>query len=316
MSGAHLLWRRANKATLKTLRGEYKGQYHLILGKTDQVTAFFEALPRAVDRRGSSIDLWTEPLPRGSDESPPWRLTVRRNSSTMARPDEWYVSSQQPGSAHPLWRPGAGPLPNTEPETDYAILLRTENDRFYAGWLRNAQVKNLPEALRRQMESAKVSARAIDTSEVTAVLDTLGQQPEAAKGEIGPEGAQGEETTLPLPDPSAGGESTAHEGQLKLVQHGRRERSPGLRRKRIELAGGQPRCEACAFDFAETYGERGKGFIECHHVIPLSEMDPATPTKLEDLALLCANCHRVVHAKRPWLSIEELNQLLATPPQE
>lgn len=310
MSGGGLLWRRANEATLKTLKGEYKGQYHLILGKTDQVTAFFEGLPRAVDGKGSNIDLWTEPLPRGSGESPPWRLTVRRNSSTMARPDEWYVSSQQPGSAHPLWRPGAGPLPDTKPEADYAILLRTENDRFYAGWLRNEQVEALPEALRKQLESAKVSARTIETSEVAAVLGILGQPQKAVDGETDPG------TTPPLADLSDDEvEPMAQEGQLKLVQHGRRERSPSLRRKRIELVGGQPRCEACAFDFTETYGKRGKGFIECHHVIPLSAVDPATPTKLEDLALLCANCHRMVHAKRPWLSIEELKQLLDTPIQ-
>ncbi|MEX2447811.1 MAG: hypothetical protein WD404_03595 [Solirubrobacterales bacterium] len=30
----------------------------------------------------------------------------------------------------------------------------------------------------------------------------------------------------------------------------------------------------------------------------------------EDLALLCANCHRMVHAKRPWLSVEQLRSHL------
>jgi putative restriction endonuclease len=29
-------------------------------------------------------------------------------------------------------------------------------------------------------------------------------------------------------------------------------------------------------------------------------------TRLEDLALLCANCHRMIHRASPWLSVEEL----------
>ena len=33
-------------------------------------------------------------------------------------------------------------------------------------------------------------------------------------------------------------------------------------------------------------------------------------TKLEDLALICANCHRMIHAQKPWLSVEELRAIL------
>ncbi len=33
-------------------------------------------------------------------------------------------------------------------------------------------------------------------------------------------------------------------------------------------------------------------------------------TKIEDIAMVCANCHRMLHRKIPWLSIKELNKLL------
>jgi 5-methylcytosine-specific restriction protein A len=33
---------------------------------------------------------------------------------------------------------------------------------------------------------------------------------------------------------------------------------------------------------------------------------PGAKTRLSDLHLLCANCHRMVHAKRPWLTLDEL----------
>lgn len=69
-------------------------------------------------------------------------------------------------------------------------------------------------------------------------------------------------------------------------------------------------CEACFFDFACTYPRHGDGFIECHHVKPLSELRPGEETTLSDLALLCSNCHRMVHYRRPWLDMGGLNQTL------
>jgi 5-methylcytosine-specific restriction enzyme A len=65
-------------------------------------------------------------------------------------------------------------------------------------------------------------------------------------------------------------------------------------------------CEICGFDFEATYGERGTGFIEVHHGVPLHLLKPGTKTKLDDLHLLCANCHRMIHYRRPWLTVGQL----------
>ncbi|MFJ1701849.1 HNH endonuclease [Kitasatospora sp. NPDC088346] len=105
----------------------------------------------------------------------------------------------------------------------------------------------------------------------------------------------------------------APEGRLLLRQHLARERNAGLRAKKITSvlrAGGRLACEVCDFDFGLAYGERGAGYIECHHVIPL-HVAGAGRTKLVDLALICANCHRMVHRQAPWPTPHELRALMA-----
>jgi hypothetical protein len=57
-------------------------------------------------------------------------------------------------------------------------------------------------------------------------------------------------------------------------------------------------------------GDRGIGFIECHHTKPVSMLDGESRTHIDDLAMVCSNCHRTIHRTRPWLSIGELKSLL------
>jgi 5-methylcytosine-specific restriction endonuclease McrA len=315
MSGAHLLWRRANKATLDTLRGDSGGQYDIRLGRSQPVAGFFAGLPQVPDHEGVRITIVTDPTLSDDTtaEIPGWELVIRRMSSESKRRD-WYIRAQRPVTAHPAWRQGAGPEAETQPEADYVLLLRTAGDRFFAGWLRGEEAAAVPTSLLEKMEGRDVNAVALEPPEEAAVLDLIGATPsEPAESTAGQPGS---ETEADPPEEVEQGMAEALEGRKVTVQHVRRERSRQLRREKIKAAGEHLRCEACSFDFAHAYGERGRGFIECHHLIPVSELNPATPTRLEDLALLCANCHRMVHAKRPWLSIEELNRLLDAPPQE
>ncbi len=72
-------------------------------------------------------------------------------------------------------------------------------------------------------------------------------------------------------------------------------------------------CWVCDFDFAEFYGERGEDFIEAHHIIPVSQLGENAATKVEDLAMVCSNCHRMLH-RTPWVSVEQLRALCGKPP--
>ncbi|WP_371038668.1 HNH endonuclease [Rhodosalinus sp. FB01] len=106
----------------------------------------------------------------------------------------------------------------------------------------------------------------------------------------------------------------AAEGQLLTRMHRYRERNAAIvKRKKASFLKqhGHLCCEACGFDFQATYGERGDGFIECHHTKPVSELAAGETTKLADLVLLCANCHRMVHAARPWWTVDELRAALS-----
>lgn len=106
----------------------------------------------------------------------------------------------------------------------------------------------------------------------------------------------------------------AQEGRILTRIHKYRERDPKIVKKKKEdvlRTTGKLVCECCSFDFLKTYGERGEGYIECHHINPVSEIIPGQKTLLNDLALICANCHRMIHRFRPWLTIEELKSIIS-----
>ena len=64
-------------------------------------------------------------------------------------------------------------------------------------------------------------------------------------------------------------------------------------------------------DFAAVYGAIGYGYIEIHHVVPVSRMvagyvvDPRS-----DLIPLCANCHAMVHRRDPPITLDDLREFL------
>ena len=122
-------------------------------------------------------------------------------------------------------------------------------------------------------------------------------------------------TTDGEPDASAD-EATFPEGRKVFRQHQERERNQAIVRRAKALREKQDpdlRCDVCGFSFVQVYGTVGKGFVEAHHVLPLAELESITETRAEDLALVCANCHRMLHRRRPWLSKAELRDLVRRP---
>ncbi len=108
-------------------------------------------------------------------------------------------------------------------------------------------------------------------------------------------------------------EPEVEEGRWLTRVHRSRERKQSIvnQKKQVVMKrSGLLACEVCEFVYKLAYGERGEAFIEAHHVKPLHTLVPGQKTRLEDLALICANCHRMIHAKRPWLSVEELRALI------
>lgn len=107
-------------------------------------------------------------------------------------------------------------------------------------------------------------------------------------------------------------EASAKEGKRlqRIHFHIERDRKIVANKKRnILQKEGKLACEVCDFDFLRFYGDIGANFIECHHIVPLAKLLPDTTTKLSDLALVCSNCHRMLH-KGSEMSVAALKELI------
>ncbi len=99
------------------------------------------------------------------------------------------------------------------------------------------------------------------------------------------------------------------EGGRKVYVSQKSERDARLRSNAIKIHGTS--CQICGFNFGLMYGEWGEGFIEVHHLLPLGNNETAerNTNPAEDLIVVCANCHRMIHRKKGvTLTLEELKQ--------
>lgn len=99
------------------------------------------------------------------------------------------------------------------------------------------------------------------------------------------------------------------EGAKKSIIVNSYERNPIARQQCINHW--QAKCTVCDFDFEETYGLLGRGFIHVHHLTPVSQIgveyqiDP-----IKDLRPVCPNCHAMLHKQEPPFSIAELKAIV------
>jgi len=90
------------------------------------------------------------------------------------------------------------------------------------------------------------------------------------------------------------------EGRVTQVTVRQFERSASIVRQKKASANSLA-CEICGIDFSKTY-ENGEGFIECHHIHPIALSKGERSTTLDDLILICPNCHRMAHRHiNQWL---------------
>jgi hypothetical protein len=90
------------------------------------------------------------------------------------------------------------------------------------------------------------------------------------------------------------------EQQARFVKHRRRELR-GRKAKILEALRnnkGRLPCEVpgCGFDFQKVYGSLGAGFAIVHHKRSLASLDKdGDVISTKDLAIVCANCHAMIH---------------------
>ena len=97
------------------------------------------------------------------------------------------------------------------------------------------------------------------------------------------------------------------EGERRLIHSLQAGRNSALRVEAKRIHG--LRCYCCGFHFEEFYGDLAKGVGLVHHLHPLGE-GTVRDTTLDDVRIVCANCHHVLHLTNPPLEVQELRRLL------
>jgi 5-methylcytosine-specific restriction protein A len=99
------------------------------------------------------------------------------------------------------------------------------------------------------------------------------------------------------------------EGSTKQITVNSYERSRRAAKHCVDRYGHA--CSVCSFNFAQTYGEVGEGFIHVHHLKPLSQVGSGYRVDpIQDLRPVCPNCHAMIHRRDPPYGIDELKGLL------
>ncbi len=128
---------------------------------------------------------------------------------------------------------------------------------------------------------------------------------------IGRGGTDNVDTAIELnPDGIRGDVIGQIEERRRYVRHARIERSSNAARKAKATHGYI--CQGCGFDFEKVYGDQGHEFIEAHHLIPLHSLVEGESVSMDphrDFAVLCSNCHRMVHRSSPCLTMSQLREL-------
>lgn len=104
-------------------------------------------------------------------------------------------------------------------------------------------------------------------------------------------------------------DKTYSEGKLSFYVSTRIERSASARHACIEAHGTS--CVVCGFNFEQTYGAHGKGFIHVHHLKPLHKARSGNRTDpKKDLVPVCPNCHYMLHRGDQLLAPEALREIM------
>ncbi len=69
-------------------------------------------------------------------------------------------------------------------------------------------------------------------------------------------------------------------------------------------------CYCCGFDFGQFYGSTAQDFAIIHHLDDFRSNTGKRSTKVEDVRVVCANCHYVIHLSSPPLDIDKLRRKL------
>ena len=84
----------------------------------------------------------------------------------------------------------------------------------------------------------------------------------------------------------------------------------------LEARDGKPvltaeRCEICKLNLAEVYKPISGDFLQRHLAVPITELDGSRHYNDLNFITVCPNCHAVLHQRRPWVTRNNMGDILA-----
>jgi len=95
----------------------------------------------------------------------------------------------------------------------------------------------------------------------------------------------------------------------RYTWHRRAERSRTLAKEAKNAHGTTCQVGACGKNLVDIYGELAEGYIEAHHLTPFASLE-GRPTELDpvnDFAVVCPDCHRMLHRSAAPVTLDELS---------
>jgi hypothetical protein len=97
------------------------------------------------------------------------------------------------------------------------------------------------------------------------------------------------------------------EGEVYEEARRVRRRNPKLRTEALAVHGHL--CAVCLESF-QTLGDLRDRPLDVHHISPLAESTGPRLVGVADVLVVCAVCHRVIHSRKPMLTVSEARRLL------
>jgi 5-methylcytosine-specific restriction protein A len=208
----------------------------------------------------------------------------------------------------------AGVIPSSDDDRIRALSATLRNLPYHALAARKPSFRN-PDGVSFKLQNLRqvATGKGLDNtsridSQVWAEFGTHPAKAKAAAGHIREAAA-----SLELFGAAEDDTDEFEEGRAVTILHLKRERDRRVRKRILarRRKQGPLQCEICGLKSSIRLAACEDAVFEVHHTVPLSASG-ARLTRLRDMSLLCANCHRLLHravsVQKRWIGIAEAKQ--------
>lgn len=296
-----LLWIWLRPYSTRVIQGVQKGgQVHIAFGHSaDQIKKFF--FNSSVKKVGHEWKFQLEQY----EHYPSHRISFYENPRSNKRASECRIPAQAPTSSmrYPLWENLVLQLSSGQQPEQCIIFLRDEQDRYHARVLSIDEIRSqMPDNLAKAIRATRNTSQAGICQEDLVYEDSgvITLPDVETTDRVRPPKHALRQRRLDL--------DSFEEGFKQEISLEKTYRNPDFARKVKERD--HYTCVICGFNFFATYGERGRNFAECHHLVSFRDLKGRRISTLDEAITVCSNCHSMLHRANELLTPEELKRML------